>query len=319
MDGKLDIKRYSFLCLLAAIMLSGAGCKGSAQDPESLRPVITVGERVVTVKQYNDALKRLLPEDTTDTNSPELSALKNDLVSQLIEEELLLNEAEKAALDATPAEVSAEVEKIKKASGDEAFKEAVKERYGAVDEWEREIKRKIIIRKAVDKFIGAKIDNAGTSGEDAARRYYREHLAEFTSAEQARARMIVVASADDARNIKKKLTPENFADVAATASLSPERDKGGDLGFFAKGDMPKEFEDAVFKLKPGEISPVIKTEYGYHIFLLTERKKAGRQTYAEAKDKISKKLRQDAADTELAAWIEKLKKETKIEVKEGLL
>lgn len=318
MKKKLTLRRHYFICFALTLSLAGAGCTGP-EDTEATQPVITVGERVVTVRQYNEALKRLLPEDTTDTNSPELAALKNELVSQFIEEELLLNEAEKFGVDATPAEVSAEVDRIKKDSGDDAFKDAIVDRYGDVKTWEKEIKRKLVVRKTVERSIGRGVDASGAASDESAQRYYREHIAEFTSPAQVSARMIVVPNAEDAQNIRKKLTPETFAKIAKEVSLSPERDSGGSLGFFARGEMPKEFEDAVFKLRPGEISPVIKTEYGYHIFLLEERRKAGKLAFNDVKDKIIKKLRQEAADKELAEWIVKLKKQTKIEIKEGLL
>jgi peptidyl-prolyl cis-trans isomerase C len=318
MKKKLILRRYNFIYFTLALSLAVAGCTGP-EDTESTQPVITVGERVVTVRQYNEALKRLLPEDTTDTNSPEFAALKNELVNQFIEEELLLNEAEKFGVDAAPAEVSAEVDNIKKDSGDDAFKDAIVDRYGDVKTWEKEIKRKLVVRKTVQRSIGRGVDASGVASDESAQRYYREHAAEFTSPAQVSARMIVVPNAEDAQNIRKKLTPETFAKIAKEVSLSPERDSGGNLGFFARGEMPKEFEDAVFKLRPGEISPVIKTEYGYHIFLLEERRKAGKLAFNDVKEKIIKKLRQEAEDKELAEWIVKLKKQTKIEIKEGLL
>lgn len=304
------------LFIIAALLLVAAGCDHSRKSVEAEgRAVITVGSRTVSLKEYHDALKRVLPQDTADIESPDFSALKKDLLNQLVEEELILNEAGRLGITVSDEELSSEVNVIKKASGDDTFKDAITERYGDLESWKNEIKRKLLIRKTIDKVIGSK----AASTEEAARRYYESHMKDYTAPEQVRARMIVVGSADTARGIKKRLTPRNFAKTASEVSLSPERELGGDLGFFGRGDMPKEFEDAVFKLKVGEISGVVKTEYGYHIFLLEERKKGGRLKFSEVKDKIMDKLRQDSTAKELSDWLAELKQTTKIEVKESLL
>ena len=65
---------------------------------------------------------------------------------------------------------------------------------------------------------------------------------------------------------------EDFAKVAKEHSLSPDREQGGDLGFFAKGEMPPEFDAIVFKLAPGRISDLVQSDYGFHIFLVAHRK-----------------------------------------------
>lgn len=308
------------LTLLSALLLFfNAACKGQVDDDESKKAVITVGSRVVTLKDYNDALKRLLPEDTTDVNSPDLSVLKNDLVNQLIEEELLLMEAQRLSLTVTNAELSAEIGRIQKASGDDAFKDAVIERYGDMETWEAEIKRKLLVKKTIDAVIGARLKAAGARDNGDALRYYRGHIADYTVTEQAHARMIVVAGMEEAEKIRKGLTPQNFAAAAKEFSLSPEKDRGGDLGFFSRGDMPKEFEDAVFKLKPGAISPIVKTDYGYHIFYLEEKRRGNRLPFEEVREKITQMLMQERSDKEVADWMAELKKKTRISVKEGML
>ncbi|MFD1907267.1 peptidylprolyl isomerase [Paenibacillus rhizoplanae] len=68
------------------------------------------------------------------------------------------------------------------------------------------------------------------------------------------------------------------------------KDKGGDLDFFKRGDMVAEFSDAAFKMKVGETSGAVKSEYGYHIIKVTDRKEAKEYTLAEKKDEIKKRL-----------------------------
>ncbi len=304
--------RAAFLLALAIGVFGANGCKRTGgQDA-----VAQAGDRSITVRQYSDALKRLMPPGQ-DGAKEDISELKKELINQLIEEELIIAEAGRAGITVDSRELAQEVEGLKKEYGDETFKEAVGERYGNIDNWKEEIRRKLLIKKTVDQLIGRKAGQSVT--EKDAREYYLKHMEDYDVQEQAHARMIVAASEDEARKIRKGLNAGNFAAVAEEVSLSPERKNGGDLGYFARGDMPKEFEDVVFKLKTGEISPVVKTEYGYHIFLLEGRRSARRLKFEEVKDRIMERLRSEKEDEDLSAWIKSLKKNTKITVREDLL
>jgi parvulin-like peptidyl-prolyl isomerase len=90
---------------------------------------------------------------------------------------------------------------------------------------------------------------------------------------QVRASHILVKTEDKAKWIYKELqNGKDFAKLAKEYSDCPSSAKGGDLGFFGKGQMVKEFEDAAFSLKEGEISKPVKTQFGYHLIRVTGRK-----------------------------------------------
>ena len=133
----------------AVLLLLGASCQAVKEDKEASSTVIKVGSSVITRKAYNEALKRFMPEDAAGISPAELNVLKNDLAAQLIEEELILSEARKMNIDATADEVAAESDRIKAASGDDAFRETIARKYGAVEGWEQEIKRRLIVKKTV--------------------------------------------------------------------------------------------------------------------------------------------------------------------------
>jgi peptidyl-prolyl cis-trans isomerase D len=153
---------------------------------------------------------------------------------------------------------------------------------------------------------------AEVKNEDA-RKYYDEHQSEFESAEQRQASHIlltVAASAPQAEQdaVKEKATqllkqvkqnPEKFAELAKLNSQDPgSAAKGGDLGQFGRGMMVKPFDDAVFALKPGEISDLVKSDFGYHIIKLTAIKSSHATPFADVSAGILYKLRQQkAADT----------------------
>ncbi len=110
-------------------------------------------------------------------------------------------------------------------------------------------------------------------------------------------------------DIKKKLDAgENFEELAKKYSEDKgSADRGGDLGFFSRGRMVREFDEAAFKLKPGEVSPVVRTQFGYHLIKLDEVQKP--KTYEEDKEELRELYKKSHYKKEYADLIEKLKKE----------
>lgn len=309
------LKKVCFLHLLSLLLLLHVtGCRGGeVEDPGKV--VITVGERDITSSEYNRALKLLVPADILDSGGEELMTLKRDAAAQLVEEALILAEALRLNLTVSEDELAEEIDEIRRDAGDDNLTGEVSSRYGNLEEWKKEIRKRLLVKKVVDAVVGSGVEVT----EDALRGYYREHASEYEVPEQVHARMIVTGAEDEARRIKGGLTAENFSTVARKTSLSPEAETGGDLGFFGRGDMPREFEDVVFKLRPGEISDIVKTEYGYHIFFLEKKRTGGRLAYEEVKDEINKKLRDEEFEKRFDSWITSLMEKTPIEVKEDLL
>jgi peptidyl-prolyl cis-trans isomerase D len=158
--------------------------------------------------------------------------------------------------------------------------------------------------------VAALQQDVSVSEEDL-RKYYDENAARYTSAEQRRASHILIASDKDqpaAERAKAKAkaeallaelrkNPASFADVAKKESQDPgSAQRGGDLDFFARGAMVKPFEDAAFAMKPGEISNVVESDFGYHIIRLDAvrggEKKPFDAVRAEIEAEVKKQLAQ---------------------------
>jgi peptidyl-prolyl cis-trans isomerase C len=160
------------------------------------------------------------------------------------------------------------------------------------------------------------------------KKYYEGHKDEFKTPEMVKVRHILVkvdesapekdkkAARKKAEGILKRIKAgEDFAKLAAEVSDDPgSKENGGEIGFFPKGRMVKSFEDAAFALKPGEVSGLVKTQYGYHIIKLEEKKPAGVQTFDEVKENIRQKLVQDQTKSDVVAFIEKAMKDAKVEI-----
>ncbi len=91
--------------------------------------------------------------------------------------------------------------------------------------------------------------------------------------EQVKASHILVETEDEAKSLRDAILSgeKNFADAAAELSMCPSGANGGDLGFFGKGQMVKEFEDACFSMEINEISQPIETQFGWHLIQLTDK------------------------------------------------
>jgi peptidyl-prolyl cis-trans isomerase C len=164
--------------------------------------------------------------------------------------------------------------------------------------------------------------------EEDLKKYYESHEDEFKTPEMVRVRHILVkvdqsASEKDKKAAKKKAegilkkirSGEDFAKLAAEVSDDPgSKQKGGELGFFPRGRMVKSFEDAAFALKPGQVSGLVTTQYGYHIIKLEERKAAGTQPFDDVKEIIRQKLVQDQTKSKVVAFIQKAMKDAKAEI-----
>jgi len=113
--------------------------------------------------------------------------------------------------------------------------------------------------------------------------------------------------------LKRLQAGEDFAALAKKESTCPSATQGGDLGEFGRGEMVPEFEDAAFKLKPGETSGVVETKFGYHIIKVTAKQEPVVEKLEEVRTKIVEFLKKQKAQQELTNFINDLKKEAKIE------
>ncbi|MGI9511431.1 MAG: peptidylprolyl isomerase [Anderseniella sp.] len=131
-------------------------------------------------------------------------------------------------------------------------------------------------------------DNLATSvSEDDVKAAYKKEAAKVTTEKRARARHILVNSEEDAKNAMARLEKgERFEEVAKQVSLDGSRDYGGDLGFFTAAEMVPAFSKAVFALKKGEVSPPVKTDFGWHIIKLEDVQEGGAQPFEQVKNPI---------------------------------
>ncbi|RAP76312.1 foldase protein PrsA [Paenibacillus montanisoli] len=228
-------------------------------------------------------------------------------LDNLIQDELIKQEADKAGIKITDADVDKEIDNIKKQfPTEDDFQAALMQANMTVEDLKKQTPMQLRIKKLLEP-------QTKVTDEDV-KKFFEENKAQFDQPEQVRASHILVATKEEADAILKQLKEgADFAQLAKEKSTDPgSKDQGGDLGFFGKGDMDPAFEAAAFKLKKDELSEPIKTDYGYHIIKGAEHKEAKAATLDEKKAEIKEQLISQKVQELSQAWLEDLKSKANI-------
>ena len=274
-------------------------------------------DRAVKVMLAQNQVQEPLPPET-------MKQAEDAALDQLISAELLYQQASKLEVKDLDKQIAEKVAQNKaKFSSEAEFEKALKGVEMTPRDMEDFTRKDILISNFIEKRFSAKA--AITEAE--ARKFYDENLDQyFRKPESARASHILIGADETAspevRNkakekalaiLKRVKAGEDFAALAKSESTCPSSAQGGDLGPFTKGQMVPPFESAAFALKPGEVSDVVETQFGYHIIKLTEKQDASTESFDSVKGKITEFLKRDKVQKELTAYLEELRKTGKIE------
>ncbi|MCB1089027.1 MAG: peptidylprolyl isomerase, partial [Verrucomicrobiae bacterium] len=261
---------------------------------------------------------------TRNKDIPEGLALryKESILKQLIDREILQQAIQKQNIQVDPAALDAEFEEYKKMfRTDENFDRYLKSSEVTIDQIKDNIRHNLAVTALLEKDGGLAVT------PEEIKAYYDENKARYEVKEQVRASHILfkVEKKDDAaadaeakakadavykEAIKKGA---DFAELAKKHSQGPTAPRGGDLSFFTRGRMVPAFEDVAFKLKEGEISQPVKTQFGWHIIKVTEKKEGRDRPFEEVKDSIDKLLKNKKSRKAKAELLKSLREGAKIE------
>ncbi len=152
--------------------------------------------------------------------------------------------------------------------------------------------------------------------DDELKEYYEVHKAHYSKQESVTASHILVASEDECRSIKEKITAGDvtFEDAAMEYSSCPSKQNGGSLGNFVRGRMVPEFDKAAFDMEVGEVSDPIQTQFGFHLIKVTEKTDAEPSTFEDSKEHVFNHLMQDRQKEVYMSKLEELKKQYTVEM-----
>ncbi len=247
------------------------------------------------------------------------------VLSDMVDGELLYQSVEKKGLTPTAQEIDAEVEAQKgRFGGDLELGKALETQGLTLDDLRLELKKEI----GIQKLIESEFVPAVTVSAEEKRKFYDENPAQMQRPEQFRVAHILILVPDGAtpeakEEARKKAggirsmldAGQDFAELARKNSEDPgSKDSGGELPWMSPGQTVPPFEAAALALAPGQLSPVVETDFGFHIIKLHEKRSAGMMTYEEVEVRIDEFLKRKSLQQKIEAEIQTLKSQAKVEV-----
>ncbi len=280
-------------------------------------PIEELNRKVDLIKQRYEGMGRPL-------ESEQLKTLRENILNNMVEKELLYQETRKQGIEVAPAEVQNEFDKIRtKFPVPEEFQKKIKEMGYTEDILKQQIHENLAVKNLIDQEVVAQIKVT----DEEVKAYYEANKTEFTIPEQVRARHILIKVGLDAsdaekeearkkiREIQKKQeNGSDFATLAKDYSEGPSSKDGGDLGFFSRGQMVEAFDNAAFSLEPGKTSDIVETRFGYHLIQVEDRNPESQKSFDEVKAMIREELQRQQVIQQLGPYIESLKQKYPVEI-----
>ena len=292
------------LVILAALCLLAACSRENV--PQQKQVVATVNGEKIYLDEYQkrwNAQKGLLAAKALPESLNKRELLEEEILESIITEKIVLQRARELNLSVSDTELERKLLDIRKDYGDNFFNLLAQQnvRY---EDWREELRKEMLW----DKLVAADVNAQIRVSEDEAEDYFNDHPGLCKSQARVRAAQIVVRDREKADNAKARLeNGEDFAKVAAEVSIAPEAAHGGDLGLIFRETMPEPLDKTLFNLPAGKISPVVKSDYGYHIFKVTDIQPARTRSFSECKEDVMADIRAQKEDAAFTRWLDGLK------------
>lgn len=295
-----------------ALAVTAAGCGSSGV-------VAKVNGEKITREEFDSIVTVAKKQDTTLASLKEGDAMllqyKRMILDSMIEAVLVRQEAKRLGIKVTDKDIDAKLAEIKASYPDEnSFNEVVKQSGMTMEQIRQSISDQLIYQALYDK-----VAPAPKIAEDQIKKYYEDNKStQFTKEPEAHLQHILFAEDDKAtaeKVLKEVKGGADFGALAAKYSTDPgSKNSGGDLGSAPTSRYVKEFQEAADKLKVGEVSGLVKTQFGWHIIKKLGETPGGIQPYEEVKDLIKSTLEQEARTKAWNDYLAKLKEKAKIEI-----
>lgn len=297
--------------------------QGDSKLPfEATGPVATIDGKEISAERFNAEVDKLMR--LTGGNLPPQMAqfYKKQMLQRVVDENLLEEAVEAKKITVSDEEVQKEYDKfVARFPSKEQFEMYFKRSGMSEEELRSDLRKRMRHEKLLSDTSVSEAD---------IKDFYDKNVERFTEEEQVKARHIlfkVAKDADDktvkaaekkAKDVEKlaKKKDADFGELAKEYSEGPSAPRGGDLGMFPRKRMVKPFSDAAFELKPGQISGPVRTDFGYHIIKVEEKKDAQVKSLDEVKEMIELNLTSTKIREGMNKLLNELKSSRKIELKE---
>jgi len=301
--------------------------------PESAKPVpaqlpevlARVNGEAISKSDFEDAIRTAEQQAGTPVPPDQRDRVYRQILDQMIGYKLLTQESKARKVNIPDADVEARIISLKQQfPTEDAFKQALAQRHMTVEQIKADARQNLAISKLVDDEIAPKV---AVKAEDV-QSFYQQNPQNFKESEKVHASHILISApktADAATRDKARAKAEailkdvqsgkDFATLAKQNSEDPgSAANGGDLGFFQQGQMVPQFNEVAFSLKPGAVSKVVETDFGYHIIKVIEKQPGRTVPLDEAKPRIEQYLEAQNREKQTASFVNGLRAKGKVEV-----
>lgn len=291
--------------------------------------VARVNNEIITLGEVRELGAELIQRIETELHGEEQTEkrreIEQEILKKMVEEKLIVYKAKKLKISVGEEEISRSLEDLKKQNSltDLQLEQLLKQQGLTLEEYRKRIKDQILGSRVVHLEVRSKVQITDQEIED----YSRKNPEEYRLPEDVRIQQIVLlcdADADaqavekaeiQARSVLDKIKAgEDFAELAKKYSQDPTATVGGDSSYFKRGELLPPLEEAAFKIKSGEITPIVRTKYGFHILKVLEKREARLPSSAKLREEIKEKLFKEKATKLHEEWIKGLYKEFFVEI-----
>ena len=312
------MSRIAFFIAAALLLLLVGGCNRRPPDDPSAAPVAWVNGQTISRAEFERELARSLElADGTSAPTPDqLAALRQTVLQARMDRLLFVQEAKKRDLDVQPSDVEERLRRMRADWPPQEFEALLAQRHQTLEELRAEIRAQLAQERLFHELVYPRV----AVTEEEIRAELEAHPELVQEPEQVHAAQIVVKELDQAKEIRAKLREgAKFADLARQRSLSADAKDGGDLGWFPRGVMPPQFDEVAFSLGPGQISDVVTTDYGFHLFKVLERRPARKKDLAAVRAEVERKLLRAKQEQAQSDFVTQLRSKAEIRINQTLV
>ena len=293
------------------------------------RVVAMVNQEMITLSEVEKRIPSLKEEIMTEDRlqkQERKQALFRQVLEKLIEEKLIDQEAKKSAVKVSSKEVEAAVEEVKRRNGatQEDLERALAVEGLTLETYKKQIEKTIQRQRLINWSV--KVEEK--AGEKEFREFYQKNISRYRSNETYRPAQILFiipkeATPEEIREIRKKCQSvlerirkgDDFGELALLYSEDTSNRDRGDLGYFKKGELLPIFEREALRLRVGEVSGIIRTEFGFHIIKLLDRKGTDPLPFEEVVERVKADYYESEMEKAFRQFLTTLKEKAVIEIK----
>ena len=269
----ININRIYFFLLIISVLWT-CSCNFIKKPEETL---ITIGDKSISRKEVRKEIERMIL-DMGITEQDVKTNIK-PIIDKIVEKKLILEYGQNNGITISAEELESAEKVLRRNFPEDVFKDILLERYIDFDEWKNNLREELLVKKIVNTALA---DSVTVSFEET-KDYYEKHREEFRHPRMVQVRQIVTKTRKEMEEVLDLIkNGSSIRELAKDYSIAPEAEKEGMMGWISEGELDETIDKFIFSLKVGEVSKILESPYGFHVFKIIDVKEEGIKEFPEA-------------------------------------